>query len=579
MYAYPTTTTIQYNGTPISDSNPLPCSLGDGTVTITGDVNIPAVVTVYSTTSNPVHVHLVESIPIEVAAGSNTIGNVNINGIIPVIQPYQLPTGSNTIGNVNINGIIPVSLCNLPIGTYLTQQLPTGSNTIGNVNINGIIPVSFCNLNIVTYLTQQLPTGSNTIGNVHINIRNSNVGEFNPFPVKIVNPLTSKGIIKVSTPEIIFFNTFQYGTETDVWDTGTSNGGTAYFSSNLSGVTMQVTNQIGSEVIRQTRNVMRYIPGRSAELTFAIRFENPVVGIRRRIGLFNGTDGFYFEDNGGDYACVLISSDDGVPYMERIPRNQWNGDKLDGSGLSGFTASADTQQIVTFEYEWYGGGQIVFKYIINGITIIIHTINTANRLKFPWCKTPFLPIRLELTNTTGVAGTHFMYQGSNSLTNQGFTDKLGIAQSLLTPLTGYHLALGRIFYPVISIRLKATNLQGIVLPTFFQGSTIDNTIIFYKLVRNATIVGGTWLDMSDPNSFVQYNMTSTTPITDGIDLDAGIIAAGGGHVGARVALDKDTQYQIGRSNLGTISDTLTLAIAAYNSNKDVVASFTWIEQR
>jgi hypothetical protein len=406
---------------------------------------------------------------------------------------------------------------------------------------------------------------------------NSNVSSFNPFPIKVANPVTSKGTVKVSTHEIVFFNTFQYGIETDVWDTGTSNGGSAYFSSNISGVTMEVSDQLNSEVIRQTRNVMRYIPGRSSELTFAIRYEKPVVGIRRRIGLFNGFDGFYFEDDGGDYACVLISSDDGIPYMERIPRNQWNGDKLDGHGPSGITADPETQQVVVFEYEWYGGGQIIFKYIINGITITIHTINTANRLKFPWCKTPFLPIRLELKNTTGVTGKHKMYQGSNSLSSQGFTDKLGIAQSLLTPLLGYNMPLARTFYPVISIRLKPTNLQGIVLPTFFQAATIDNTGIFYKIIRNATIVGGTWLDMSDSNSFVQYNMTSTTPLTDGVDLDAGYIAPGGG--GSRITFDKDTQYQIGRGNLGTISDVITLAIAGVGANKDSVASFTWIEQR
>ena len=485
--------------------------------------------------------------------------------------------------NISSSNQFPVTLGNEVIGTYLTQQIPQGSNTIGNVNINGIVPVSLCNLPISTYLTQPLPTGSNTIGkvdingSVNINLGNSNVSEVNPFPVKIISPVTSKGSIKVSTQDIIFFNTFQYGIETDIWENSNINNGTAYFSSNISGVTMQVTNQLNSEVIRQTRNVMRYIPGRASELTFAIRFEYPVVGIRRRIGLFDGVDGFYFEDNGGDYACVLISSDDGVPYMERIPRNQWNGDKLDGTGLSGIVADATAQQIVTFEYEWYGGGQIIFKYIINGTSHIIHTINTSNRLKFPWCRTPFLPIRLELKNTTGAGGTHKLLQGSNSLSSQGFTDKMGIAQSILTPLNGYNMLIARTFYPVISIRLKPTALQAVILPTFFQAATLDNTSIFYKLVRNATIINGTWFDMPDPNAFTQYNMTSTTVVIDGTDLDSGFISAGGG--GTRVALDKDTQYQLGRGSMGTVSDTLTLAVAGYGTNKDAVASITWTEQR
>ena len=40
-----------------------------------------------------------------------------------------------------------------------------------------------------------------------------------------------------------------------------------------------------------------------------------------------------------------------------------------------------------------------------------------------------------------------------------------------------------------------------------------------------------------------------------------------------------TVYQLGRSGLGTVSDTLTLAIAAKNANKNAVATMTWIEQR
>ena len=683
--------TIYYQGNAVTDTNPLPVSLGDDTITITGDITIPATINVTSSASNPVHVHVTEiSVPVSLGSGSNTIGNVNINGIVPVsfcnisIGTYlikQLPMGSNTIGNVNINGIIPVSLCNLPIGTYLTQQIPAGSNTIGNVNINGILPVSFCNITIGTYLTQQIPTGSNTIGNVNINgiipvslcnisigtyltrqiptgsntignvningivpvslcnisigtyltqqiptgsntigsvningilpvsfcnitigtyltqqipagsntigsvfiqTNGSNVSTSNPLPVLITNDhlsigsYTSKGILKVSTPEVVFFNTFQYGIETDIWDTELLNGGTAAFSQDISGVTMTVTNQLNSEVVRQTRNVMKYIPGRQSELTFAVRLTTPVAGIRRRFGLFNGTDGFYFEDNGGDYACVFINSDGGTSYMERIPRANWNGDKLDGFGESKITANAESIQIVTFEYEWYGGGQIIFKFIMNGKSIIIHTFNTANRLPFPWCKTPFLPIRLELKNTTGAAGTHVMYQGSNSLLGQGFTEKIGIAQSILTSLIGYNMAVARTFYPVINIRLKSTNLNGVVIPTFFQIGTLDNTNVFYKILRNATIVGGSWIDMPDTNSFVQYNITSTTAITDGIQLDAGYVATGSGE---RVGLDKYTQYQIGRSGLGTVSDIITLAVASSSTNKDAVACLTWIEQR
>ena len=86
--------------------------------------------------------------------------------------------------------------------------------------------------------------------------------------------------------------------------------------------------------------------------------------------------------------------------------------------------------------------------------------------------------------------------------------------------------------------------------------------------------------MPDPNSFSQYlesPATGTTAVSGGTVLDNGIISGGGGGTG--ISLDKDTVYQLGRSSLGTVSDTLTLAVAAANANKSAIAAMTWIEQR
>jgi len=345
---------------------------------------------------------------------------------------------------------------------------------------------------------------------------------------------------------------------------------------------MSVGSTQGSKVIRQTRNVMRYIPGRSSTLTYAVKFSAPVTGIRRRIGLFDEANGFYFEDAGvlgadglPEYNVVVRTSTSGVLVENRIPRSQWNGDKLDGLGRSGITADPTKTQMVSFEYEWYGAGQILIGYVVDGFTHIIHTFNHANRSTVPWSSTPFLPIRLEIENLTGVAGTHYLYQGSNSLVSEGEATKLGIAQNVTGPITGRTMSSANTFYPILSIRLKSTALKGIVLPTFFQAATIDNTSVFYKLIRNATLTNANFIDMPDTNAFTQYDV-SATAYTGGVDLDSGFVIGGGG---TGIRLDQDTVYQIGRSSMGTVSDTLTLAIASPNANKAALAAMTWIEQR
>lgn len=387
----------------------------------------------------------------------------------------------------------------------------------------------------------------------------------------------SKDRKHVVTQDVIFFNTFQFGTETDVWDQQVSTGGTATHNALQSGVDLTVTNTIGSEVIRQTRNVVRYIPGRTASISFAVRFNEPVSGIRRRIGLFNGSNGFYFEDGGdGDYYCVIINSEG--PTTRRIPRADWNGDKLDGNGPSGITADPTKQQLVVFEYEWYGSGSIKFGWVIDGELRIIHTEYNANKINTPWCSTPFLPIRCEITNTTGgQSGSNTLYQGSNSVSIDGSSiQKLGIAQSIQSPITGTTLDDPNTYYPVLSIRLKPSALQGIALPTYFQLATTDNTNVFYKLVRNATL-NGTWVDMPDTNSFTQYNITSSGVLSGGTTIDNGFVIQNGG--GTSIQVDKDSVYQLGRGSMGTVSDTLTIAAATSNNAKSAIAAMTWLEQR
>jgi len=344
----------------------------------------------------------------------------------------------------------------------------------------------------------------------------------------VSSSIDSKGRLKVQTIETLFYNTFQYGKETDVWDESTASGASATFLTNQGLVDMSVTSTLGSKVVRQTRSVMRYTAGRQNTLTFSVRLEMPVVGVRRRFGLFDGSDGFYFEDSGTldangqpEYAVVLTS-----------------------------TASGS---LVT----------ISFSYIMNGLPRVIHTFNTGNRLLFPWSRTPFLPIRLELENFGGAAGTHHLYQGSNSVLVEGRLVKQGIPENILTPLTGITLADALTFYPVVSVRMKPTALESVIILTNFVANTLDNTDIYYKVLRNATL-NGTWVDMPDANAFT------------GTQFDSGFVTAG---AAVKVDLTNQADLQLGRGSMGTVSDTITIAIAAKNANKKAVASLSWIEQR
>lgn len=387
---------------------------------------------------------------------------------------------------------------------------------------------------------------------------------------------TSKSRLKTSPYQTVFFNTFQYGLETDNWDTSTTGTASATHNPNASNVIMSVGSNVGDKVIRQTRTVMRYIPGRATQCAFGIRLEMPVIGVRRRFGVFNENDGVFFEDGGdGNYYCVIRSKASGSVVERRVGRADWNGDKLDGTGPSQITADPDAQHLINIDYEWYGAGQVIFSYVIDGETHIIHKFNNANVEHAVWCATPFLPIRCELENFGGAAGTHYLYQGSNSLIQEGEPEKLGTLVSRSNAITGTTLTAANTYYPVLSIRLKSTALQGIVLPRSLQVATNDNTNVFWRLVENPTLTGAVWTNPSNPDTITQYDI-SATAYTGGTNLLAGFTIGGGSSL---IELDTKAALQLGRSSLGTVSDIYTLVCAAPNTNKAAVAVMNWLEQR
>lgn len=410
--------------------------------------------------------------------------------------------------------------------------------------------------------------------------KNSNVNSLlNPIFVESSNvEVTSKGRSKATTYSTSFFSTFQHGKATDIWDESTASGGSAVWDSNWSAVKLQVTSTVGSKVIRQTKVCMRYVPGRPAEFSMAFMWNAFISGIRKRIGMFDENNGFYFERAAdGTVYAVIRSSVSGSPVETRIAQSSWNGDKLDGTGSSGLTLDLTKTQLLVVDYEWYGAGAVIFSFVINNQSIPVHTFYHANTINTPWAATPFIPMRVELENVSSGSGD-YMYQISNCHSQEAASDNLGLPLSIATPVTGITLTTANTYYPVLSIRLKSTNLNAIVIPQYLQAGTLDNTFVNYRLKLNPTLTGASWTDHPASDSSVQYDITATAS-TGGTIINQGFASAG---FNDRLPLNNfqsSGNFQVGRQTLGTVSDILTVEVAATNSNKSGIAVINWIEQR
>ena len=108
----------------------------------------------------------------------------------------------------------------------------------------------------------------------------------------------------------------------------------------------------------------------------------------------------------------------------KFPRAEWNIDRCDGNGPSGFTIDFSKMQMLYADYAWYGAGAIRFGFKEqNGNIIYCHRITHANKMTEAYMRSGNLPGRYEVN--TFVPYTYMtasLASGANTLTVASTTD-------------------------------------------------------------------------------------------------------------------------------------------------------------
>jgi len=82
-----------------------------------------------------------------------------------------------------------------------------------------------------------------------------------------------------------------------------------------------------------------------------------------------------------------------------IPQNEWNIDRADGSGKSGYNIKINKMQMIGFQYSWYGAGFI--DWMLRGPSgnfIFLHRLKNNNRNTEAFMRSGNLPVRYEVIN-------------------------------------------------------------------------------------------------------------------------------------------------------------------------------------
>jgi hypothetical protein len=384
------------------------------------------------------------------------------------------------------------------------------------------------------------------------------------------------GRLRTSAPYTLFDSQNRYAIDNQ-FDTSTATGGSTTYLPNESSVRMDVTTSSGSEVVRQSYRCMPYQPGKGLLCLATFVMNTAKTGLRQRVGYFGTQNGVFIQQNDSTVSFVLRSYISGSVSDARIvTQNNWNGDKLDGTGDSGFTLDLTKAQILWMDFEWLGVGSVRCGFIIDGQYIVCHTFENANDITSVYMTTAILPVRYEITNTAATASASSLKQICSSVVSEGGYEQTSIEH--VARRTTTKTSIGTTFLPLVSIRLASTALNAVVLPVKFNvmpTSTGDDFEVI--LTKNSTgLTGASWAAVSSDANVEQD--TSATAMTVGTIVDLQYVKStnqSSGTINQPAAYNWD--LQLGSSLTGT-SDIYTLGIRVLSgSSGAAIGSLTFYD--
>lgn len=369
------------------------------------------------------------------------------------------------------------------------------------------------------------------------------------------------GRLKVSNPYTLFDSSHRYVQDGDFDDVILGLGSTVGIITSQSTATLGIGTTAGCSFIRESKRVFSYQPGKALQIFQTFVFNSPKNNLIQRVGYASSENGVMLELNGSQLNIIKRTAISGVTTTITVPQSEWNQDRLDGTGVSGYELDATKAQILFTEYEWLGVGSVRVGFAIDGKFIIAHQFNHSNILDTVYMTTASLPVRYEILNTGNVGSASTMKQICVSVQSNGGYEKI-VARDIArrtSSITGITSSLN--FTPIVSIRLTPGKEDAIILPkgfSFLADSSGTGSIVEISLIKNGIISATNWTSTSSPN--VQQNTDASVGIVTGglIVLNDYVSAANKVTNPINVETIYNWDLQLGRTQ-SKVSDVITLA--------------------
>lgn len=379
------------------------------------------------------------------------------------------------------------------------------------------------------------------------------------------------GRLRVSPPITLFDSQNRYE-KNDLFDETVAGSATVTHSTNESSVLLNVTAASGDEVVRQSLRCFAYQPGKSLLVMNTFVMPAAHANLRCRVGYFSTENGIFLERSGTSVSFIRRSYASGGVVDTSVTQANWNGDKLDGTGASGYTLDLTKSQILWQDFEWLGVGSVRIGFVINGKFIVAHTFHHANILATVYMTTAILPIRFEIKNTADTDGSRTMRQICSTVISEGGYEKKVALQT--ARMTALNSNVGTTLIPLVSLRLDPNRLNAVVIPDGYKvlPTASASTTFEIQLVKNATLTSASWVQTTSNN--VEYDV-SATAMTGGTVIDSTYVREST-LTSSEVSNAKEYNFdlQFG-STIAGVSDTYTVAARTLSGTQSAIATFSF----
>lgn len=305
-------------------------------------------------------------------------------------------------------------------------------------------------------------------------------------------------------------NTFDLGEEvlTGSGISIESNTGSLLLSSDISS---------GTKCVISTHRYFKYTPGFTTNFVWTMAIgDSGKQNVVRRAGAFDENDGLFFEIDGNGLNVVLRNSINSTEV--RIHQDSFNGDPMNGTGISGDTIDISKNHIYWIDFQWLGAGAIRFGTYARGKKVVMHTITNFNQLSTSYMYSGSKPFRLEQENSGIPSSSSELRLNCVAVgtTAPDFNNNSSSTRFKITSTTNTINNSDEVH--IISIRPSQSNVIGrdnreplylirAEISAFMdQSASVDNGLLRFTLIRDAEITGGTWevIDMD-----MEQNLTAT----------------------------------------------------------------------